>query len=176
MSECQIIKSKKIHDNRGYFTEIWNKTKLENLGIFDIFVQENCSKSLKARTIRGLHFQVPPFAQAKLVRCNKGKIFDVAVDLRRSSSRFGKWFGFELSDHDDDMVYIPEGFAHGFVTLQADTEVTYLCSNFYAPMAEMSLIWNDKTIGIKWPITGDPILSDKDLRAQQFDSFESPFI
>ena len=139
-------------------------------------MQENCSRSLKAGTIRGLHFQVPPFAQAKLVRCNKGKIFDVAVDLRKSSSRFGEWSGFELSDHDDDMVYIPEGFAHGFVTLQADTEVTYLCSKFYTPSAEMSLIWNDKNIGIKWPINDDPILSDKDSRAQQFDAFESPFI
>lgn len=126
-------------------------------------------------TVRGLHFQAPPNAQAKLVRCGRGAIFDLAVDIRRGSPTYGQWFGYELSAANGVQLYIPEGFAHGFVTLEPASEIIYKCSDYYAPKTEGSLRWDDPEIGIDWPLTGDPILSEKDAEAPLLAEFDSPF-
>lgn len=126
-------------------------------------------------TVRGLHFQAPPHAQAKLVRCGRGAIFDVAVDIRRSSPTYGQWVGYELSATNGAQLYIPEGFAHGFVTLEPDSEIIYKCSDYYAPETEGALHWDDPDIGIELPLTGDAILSEKDATAPLLADLESPF-
>jgi dTDP-4-dehydrorhamnose 3,5-epimerase len=123
-----------------------------------------------------LHFQSPPHAQAKLVRCGRGAIFDVAVDIRRGSLTYGQWEGYELTAKTGDQLYIPVGFAHGFVTLEPDSEIVYKCSDYYAPETEGAVLWNDSDIGINWPTETDPILSDKDAVAPLFSDLENPFI
>lgn len=126
-------------------------------------------------TVRGLHFQTPPADQAKLVRCGRGTIFDVAVDIRKGSPTYGKWVGYELSAQNGSQLFIPAGFAHGFVTLEPDSEIVYKCSNYYAPENEGSLRWDDPEVGIDWPLTVDPILSDKDAIAPFLTDLNSPF-
>jgi dTDP-4-dehydrorhamnose 3,5-epimerase len=170
------IKPKKYGDHRGFFAEIYNKKKYLELGINEDFVQINHSISDDIGTLRGLHFQSPPFAQGKLVRCGRGAIFDVAVDIRRGSMTFGKWQGFELTANNGYQIYIPPGFAHGFVTLEPESEIVYKCTNYYAPEAEKSLYWNDPDINIEWPLNVKPILSEKDRLAPLFKNFQSPFI
>ena len=123
-----------------------------------------------------MHFQSPPHAQAKLVRCGSGAIFDVAVDIRRGSPTYGQWEGYELTAKNGDQLYIPVGFAHGFVTLEPDSEIVYKCSDYYAPETEGAVLWNDSDISINWPTETDPILSDKDAFAPLFSDLESPFI
>ena len=123
-----------------------------------------------------MHFQAPPHAQAKLVRCGRGALFDVAVDIRRGSPTYGKWQGYELTAENGDQLYIPVGFAHGFVTLEPDSEIVYKCSDYYAPETEGAVLWNDPDIGINWPTKADPILSDKDAVAPLLSELESPFI
>lgn len=141
---------------------------------FDItWVQDNHSMSARTGTLRGLHFQAPPHAQAKLVRCGRGALFDVVVDIRRGSPTFGQWAGAELSFENGRQILVPEGLAHGFVTLQPDTEIIYKCSDYYAPEADGGVLWS--SCGIDWPLQGDPVLSDKDAVAPAFADFDTPF-
>lgn len=146
-------------------------------GIDDRFVQDNHSLSVPVGTLRGLHFQTPPFEQAKLVRCIRGRIFDVAVDIRSGSPTFGRWVGAELSAENGNQLYVPVGFAHGFVTLEPSTEVTYKVSNLYSPENDGGIFWDDPQIGIEWPLpqSVDPILSPKDARQPLLRDFDSPF-
>ena len=144
-------------------------------GVGDEFVQDNHSLSATVDTVRGLHFQAPPHAQAKLVRCGRGAIFDVAVDIRRGSPTYGHWVGYTLSAANGAQLYIPAGFAHGFATLEPDSEIVYKCSDYYAPETEGSLRWDDPDIGINWPVTGEAVLSEKDAAAPLLAELESPF-
>ncbi|MDY0361102.1 MAG: dTDP-4-dehydrorhamnose 3,5-epimerase [Desulforegulaceae bacterium] len=167
IKEVKLIKPKVFEDNRGYFLETYKNSDFAKAGINDLFVQDNQSKSLKG-VLRGLHFQTNPKEQGKLVRCIKGKIFDVAVDIRKDSKTFSKWVAFELSEENRFMLYIPKGFAHGFLTLSQDAEITYKISGSeYCPENDAGIIWNDKTINVKWPFEeykiSKPELSQKDL-------------
>lgn len=158
-----VVNTRRFEDKRGWFTESWNKQRFEGEGVCVDFVQDNHSYSRPAGTIRGLHFQRRPHAQAKLVRCLKGRIYDVAVDLRRDSPSFGKWAGVELSEELGNQLFIPAGYAHGFLALEPDCEVAYKVDNYYAPNADAGIAWNDPDIGIDWPINGlEPVLSEKD--------------
>ncbi|MEJ6594686.1 dTDP-4-dehydrorhamnose 3,5-epimerase [Parasphingorhabdus sp.] len=161
-------------DHRGFFSETYSQLAYANLGIEDVFVQDNHSLSAAVGTVRGLHFQVPPHAQAKLVRCGRGAIFDVAVDIRRGSPTYGRWAGFTLSAENGAQLYIPVGFAHGFATLEPDSEIIYKCSDYYAPETEGALRWDDSDIGIAWPLTAAPVLSEKDASAPLLADFNSP--
>ena len=144
------------------------------MGIDVEFVQENHSLSGAVGTLRGLHFQAPPHPQAKLVRCVRGMIFDVAVDIRRNSPTFGQWESHKLTAENGHQLYVPVGFAHGFVTLEPDSEIVYKCTDYYAPETEGAVHWS--SCGIDWPLTVDPILSGKDMIAPAFTDFVSPFI
>ncbi|WP_423414777.1 dTDP-4-dehydrorhamnose 3,5-epimerase [Hyphomicrobium sp. B1] len=158
-----IIPQKRFPDARGYFTELYSAKSLEQLGIEDFFVQDNFSLSTTTGTIRGLHFQIPPHSQAKLVRVSRGRILDVAVDIRRDSSTYGQHVAVELSAQNGLQIYIPHGFAHGFCTLEPETEVVYKVSNYYAPQAEGGILWSDPALNIDWPIGQDAaIVSEKD--------------
>lgn len=150
-------------DARGFFSESWNRERLAKAGIDIDFVQDNHSLSQKTGTLRGLHFQAPPHAQAKLVRCGRGRLFDVAVDIRRGSPTYGRWVGEELSFDNGRQLLIPEGFLHGFVTREPETEVIYKCSDHYAPDADGAVRWD--SCGIDWGLTDDPVLSQKDAAA-----------
>lgn len=172
----RLIETRRFSDNRGYFAETYSYKGLKNLGLSISFVQDNHSVSTEIGTLRGLHFQVPPHAQAKLVRCGRGAIFDVAVDIRRGSPTYGQWVGEVLSEGNGKQLFIPEGFAHGFITLEPSSEIVYKCSDYYAPEAEGSLRWDDSDIGVEWPLVGAPILSEKDAIAPSLADFESPFI
>lgn len=163
-------------DHRGFFAETYNRRRYFELGIDVDFVQDNHSLSKEVGTIRGLHFQAPPHAQAKLVRCGRGAIFDVAVDIRKGSPTYGKWEGYELSVENGQQLYVPVGFAHGFVTLEPNSEIIYKCSDYYVPEAEGSLLWSDPDIGIAWPEVRKPIFSAKDAAAPVLSDFDSPFI
>ena len=161
-------------DHRGFFGETYSRRRFAELGITDDFVQDNHSLSRAVGTLRGLHFQAPPHSQGKLVRCGRGAIFDVAVDIRRGSPSFGKWVGYRLTAENGHQLYVPVGFAHGFVTLEPDSEIVYKCTDYYAPETEGALRWD--SCGIDWPLSGDPILSDKDAIAPALADFDSPFI
>jgi len=161
-------------DHRGFFGETYNSRLYAELGIDVDFVQDNHSLSLAVSTIRGLHFQAPPAAQSKLVRCGRGAIFDVAVDIRSGSPTYGQWEACELTAENGHQLYIPKGFAHGFMTLEPNSEIVYKCSHFYAPDSERALNWD--SCGIKWPLSGNPILSEKDAVAVCLEDFESPFV
>ena len=159
-----ILEPKVFGDARGWFMESWSKKKMEDAGIFVDFVQDNHSFSAEKGTLRGLHYQLNPMAQAKLLRVSRGIIFDVAVDIRRGSPTYAKWVGIELSAENHRQLFIPRGFAHGFITLTNDVEVLYKADNLYAPECDGNIRWDDPEIGIKWPI--DPVvLSDKDAAA-----------
>ncbi len=169
-----ILEPRIFHDTRGYFYESYNQQKLKELGIDTIFVQDNQSYSQKG-VIRGLHFQKPPFAQAKLVRVIKGKVLDVAVDIRKSSPTYGQHFSIILTGENHRQFLIPEGFAHGFVALEDDSIFTYKCSQFYHKEAEMSIRYNDPTLNINWGLDNTPIMTEKDLCGVLFDQFNTPF-
>lgn len=172
-----LITPRRFGDHRGFFAETYNSGVFKDEGIDTAFVQDNHSLSQAKGTVRGLHFQGPPYAQAKLVRCGRGALFDVAVDIRRGSPSYGNWVGFELSFENGKQLLIPAGFAHGFMTLTEDTEIVYKCSDFYAPKTEGVLIWNDSDIGIDWPLQGiTPALSGKDAEAPKLADLQSPFI
>ena len=138
-------------DHRGFFAETYSQRKYEKLGVKVEFVQDNHSLSNKPGTLRGLHFQAPPYAQSKLVRCGMGAIFDVAVDIRKGSPTYGQWDGCQLTAENGYQLFIPSGFAHGFVTLEPNSEIVYKCSDYYHPNSEGFLRWNDPDIGIIWP-------------------------
>ncbi len=161
IKEVILITPKVFGDSRGFFMETYKKTDFEANGIIGEFNQDNHSKSSKG-VLRGLHYQKEPFEQAKIVRCIKGKIFDVAVDIRKKSSTFGKYVKVKLSEDNKKMLYIPKGFAHGFVALSDEVEIVYKTQGEYNPDADRGIIWNDKDININWEIDFEPILSDKD--------------
>ena len=156
-----IIEPDVFGDNRGFFMESWNKKKMVEAGLDYDFVQDNHSKSTVKGTLRGIHFQKGDKAQAKLVRCVKGAVLDVAVDLRRNSPTFKQWVGVELSEENKKQLLIPRGFGHGFVTLTDDVEFLYKADNYYAPAADAGIRWNDPDIGVEWGVE-NPILSEKD--------------
>ena len=158
-----IIEPDVFGDNRGFFMESWNKKKMEEAGLYYDFVQDNHSKSTVKGTLRGIHFQKGDKAQAKLVRCVKGAVLDVAVDLRKNSSTFKQWVGVELNEKNKKQLLIPRGFGHGFVTLTDDVEFLYKADNYYAPEADAGIRWNDPDIGIEWGVE-NPILSEKDKK------------
>ena len=174
--ELIVIKLERHGDHRGFFAETYSRGEYAAIGIDVEFVQDNHSLSKEVGTLRGLHFQAPPHAQAKLVRCGRGAIFDVAVDIRRGSPTYGQWKGYELTADNGNQLYIPVGFAHGFVTLEPDSEIVYKCSDYYAPETEGAVLWNDPNIGIEWPTDSEPILSNKDAVASLLSDLESPFI
>lgn len=176
MHTPKLIIPRRFGDARGWFSESYNRRELARLVILDEFVQDNHSLSNTRGTLRGLHFQSPPHAQAKLVRCIAGAIWDVAVDVRANSPTFGKWVGAELTASAGEQLYIPVGFAHGFVTLTNHAEVAYKTSDYYVPECDGGIIWNDPDIALKWPIADmDPVLSDKDQRLGSLKDFVSPF-
>jgi len=161
-----ILTPRRFGDARGFFAESWNKARMEDAGLHYDFVQDNHSVSARVGTLRGLHFQAPPDAQDKLVRCGRGCLYDVAVDIRVGSPTYGKWVGVELSYENGRQLLVPAGFLHGFVTRAPDTEIVYKCTDYYAPHSDGAVIWNDPEIGIDWGLEGTaPILSDKDAAA-----------
>ena len=156
-----IIEPDVFGDNRGFFMESWNKKKMAEAGLDYDFVQDNHSKSTVKGTLRGIHFQKGDKAQAKLVRCVKGAVLDVAVDLRKNSPTFKQWVGVELSEENKKQLLIPRGFGHGFVTLTDDVEFLYKADNYYAPESDAGIRWNDPEIGVEWGVE-KPLLSEKD--------------
>ena len=170
-----ILEPARFGDDRGFFSESWSRRRLSDAGIDIDFVQDNHSLSAAANTVRGLHFQRPPHAQAKLVRCGRGSLFDVAVDIRRGSPTYGRWAGVELSAQNGRQLLIPAGFLHGFATRQPDTEIIYKCSDYYAPDCEGAVRFDDPDLGIDWALTGPAILSPKDDDAPAFRDLDSPF-
>jgi len=171
-----IIIPPRFGDARGWFCETWNAEKLALLGITTNFLQDNHSYSAAKGTLRGLHYQRPPHAQDKLVRCSRGTVFDVAVDIRRGSPTYGKWVGVELSAENGKQLFIPKGLLHGFVTLEKNCELQYKCSDFYAPDYDGGIRWDDQTIGVDWGLKEDaPVLSAKDAVAPLMADFKTPF-
>ncbi|MEA2840402.1 MAG: dTDP-4-dehydrorhamnose 3,5-epimerase [Methylobacteriaceae bacterium] len=171
-----LIRVRKFADSRGHFLETFRKSDFAEISIGCEFVQDNQAFSAQAGTIRGLHFQVPPHAQAKLVRVLHGAVYDAAVDLRRGSPTYGKWCGARLTAAGGEQIFVPRGFAHGYCTLEADTVVAYKVDNYYAPQSEAGLIWNDPEIGIDWTIPASRVLvSDKDSKLPSLRTFDTPF-
>jgi dTDP-4-dehydrorhamnose 3,5-epimerase len=172
----RLILPRRHYDERGWFCEIWSQRRLVELGINCDFVQDNQSYSKKAGTVRGLHFQRPPAAQAKLVSVLQGRILDVIVDLRRGSSTYGKYMAVELSAQDGAQLYIPVGYAHGFCTLEDEVHVLYKASQFYAPACESGVRFDDEQIGVNWPFaTADLTISKKDRELPPLEDFISPY-
>ena len=169
-----ILTPERFGDARGFFSESWSRARMEAAGLRLDFLQDNHSLSARAGTIRGLHYQSPPHAQDKLVRCGRGRLFDVAVDARKGSPTYGAWVGAELSFENGRQLLAPAGFLHGFVTREPDTEILYKCTNPYAPECDGAVRWD--SCGIDWELDGvEPLLSDKDASAPPFSEFESPF-
>jgi dTDP-4-dehydrorhamnose 3,5-epimerase len=172
----RIIVPERHLDDRGWFCESFHKSRLHNIGITCDFVQDNQSSSTRAGTLRGLHFQLPPAAQAKLLTVVHGKILDVVVDIRRASPTYGKYVSFELSSESGHQLYVPVGFAHGFLTLENDVLVIYKVSNHYAPAYDMGIRWDDPDIAYPWPVKNvDVIVSEKDRLLPSLKEFSSPF-
>lgn len=169
-----ILEPRVFEDVRGYFLESYNKETFKKIGIDVDFVQDNQSLSSKG-TLRGLHFQKPPYAQAKLVRVITGSILDVVVDIRLGSKTYGEYFSVVLSGKNKRMLYIPEGFAHGFLSLEDNTLIQYKCSDLYNKESEGGVVWNDPDININWGIDYEPIISDKDKNNIFLKNFKSPF-
>jgi dTDP-4-dehydrorhamnose 3,5-epimerase len=170
-----LLTPPRFGDHRGFFSESWNKKRLEDAGLeMPEFVQDNHSLSAQVGTVRGLHFQSPPHAQGKLVRCGKGRLFDVAVDIRKGSPTYGNWVGEELSFENGRQLWVPAGFLHGFMTLEPDTEIVYKCTDYYSPECDGAVRWD--TCGIEWPLDGiEAVLSEKDEKATALADFDSPF-
>jgi dTDP-4-dehydrorhamnose 3,5-epimerase len=176
MAPLKLIQPRRFGDDRGWFSETYHSEKYRALGVDVAFVQDNHSLSRAPWVLRGLHFQSPPYAQDKLVRCLKGRIWDVAVDVRHGSPTFGQWAAAELSEENGRQLFVPVGFAHGFLTLTPDTEVAYKVSAPYSPECDGGLIWNDPLLNVAWPLGGhSPVLSDKDARLPGAAGWTSPF-
>jgi len=174
LPEVKVITPRRFGDARGWFSESWNRKTLSDAGLdLPDFVQDNHSLSAQVGTLRGLHFQSPPHAQGKLVRCARGALLDVAVDVRRGSPRYGHWVSAELTEENGRQIWVPVGFLHGFVTLLPDTEINYKCTDHYAPDCDGAVLWN--SLGIDWGVDA-PVLSDKDAVAPPFTEFVSPFV
>ena len=168
-----VIKSKVFKDDRGYFFETWSKESFSKNGLDLNFVQDNQSLSSKG-VLRGLHFQNPPFAQGKLVQVIKGSVLDVVVDIRKESNTYGQYFSIELNEVNKTILWIPPGFAHGFISLEDDTIFSYKCTGVYDSASEQALLWSDKDLNIDWRFT-NPLVSEKDLVAGDFKNFVSQF-
>jgi len=163
-----LLEPQVFGDDRGFFYESYNERAFRAATGLDVhFVQDNHSRSVKG-VLRGLHYQLPPAAQGKLVRCVSGEVFDVAVDLRRESPTLGRWFGVQISAENKREVWIPEGFAHGFLVLSEFAEFLYKTTNYYAPQFERAVVWNDPDLAIDWPLSAPPLLSNKDAAAPRF--------
>ena len=179
IKDLVIIETKIFGDSRGFFMETYNQASFEELGLTMNFVQDNHSKSKKG-VLRGLHFQTK-HTQGKLVRVIKGRVYDVAVDLRKGSETFGQWYGIELSEENKLMFYVPEGFAHGFLTLDDETEFVYRCTDLYAPEYDSGILWSDKTLNIDWKFKefginpGELTISEKDQKQQEFNPDKNYF-
>ncbi len=172
----QLLKPRYFRDSRGHFVETYNKRSAQQFGLVACFVQDNQSLSIRPGTVRALHFQIPPRAQAKLVRVLRGSLYDVAVDLRVGSPTYGCWTAETLTAFGGEQLFVPHGCAHGFCTLEPDTEVAYKVDDYYAPECERGLAWDDPTFAINWPVSpADAILSDKDRKLGHFADFLSPF-
>lgn len=169
----KLLTPQRFGDARGFFSESWNRQRMAALGLDLDFVQDNHSLSTQVGTLRGLHFQAPPHAQDKLVRCGRGAFFDVAVDIRRGSPTYGQWFGVELSAQNGKQLLVPKGFLHGFITREAETEILYKCTDYYAPDCDGAVAWD--SCGVDWGFDGSPVLSDKDAAAVPLADFVSPF-
>ena len=162
INDLKVIEPLIFEDERGFFFESYNQKEFDDaFGMRSIFVQDNHSKSSKG-VLRGLHYQIPPYAQGKLIRVLQGKVFDIAVDIRKSSATFGQWVGITLSGENKKQFWIPEGFAHGFITLSETAEIAYKTTNYYSKEHERAIRWDDPTINIRWPKSINPILSQKD--------------
>jgi dTDP-4-dehydrorhamnose 3,5-epimerase len=172
--DAWMIEPQVFQDERGFFLESYSRKEFREQGIEAEFVQDNHSKSVSKGVLRGLHFQNLPHAQAKLVRVVRGSVFDVILDLRKESPTFGQWEGFTLSANNFQMLFIPKGFAHGFCTLEDNTEFLYKTDAFYSPESEGGIIWNDPDLKINWPIENQ-ILSEKDKKWPELKNFNSPF-
>lgn len=176
IGDVQILIPRRFPDGRGYFSETWNRRRMAEAGLDTDWVQDNQSLSQRAYTLRGLHFQSPPHAQRKLVRCARGSILDVVVDARKGSPTFGRWVGVELSAANGRQLMVPEGFLHGFLTLEPETEVAYKCSAYYAPDADGAVRFDSPGLRITWGVDRDRVLlSDKDANAVPWEEFDSPF-
>ncbi len=172
----RVLTPKKFGDNRGFFSEVYNKETLRGVGIDIDFVQDNHSLSAEKGVVRGLHFQTPPYELNKLLRVVRGSLFDVAVDLRRNSPTYGRHVSYTLSADSWNQILVPVGFAHGFMTLEPDTEVIYKVSNYYSPEHDKGILWNDPALGIDWPLPESAaVLSDKDQKQPLLADLESPF-
>lgn len=177
LPDVVVVVPPRFGDARGWFSETWNAARMAGAGLDLAFVQDNHSFSAQKGTLRGLHYQRPPHAQDKLVRCTRGAILDVAVDIRKGSPAYGKWVGVTLSAENGHQLLIPKGFLHGFVTLTDDCEVQYKCTDLYAPDCDGGIRWDDPTIGIDWQLQGaTPTLSAKDAVAPLLADFDSPFV
>lgn len=176
LSAVKLLSPARFGDHRGFFAETYSYRVFAALGIDADFVQDNHSLSVQVGTVRGLHFQAPPHEQGKLVRCGRGSIFDVAVDIRKGSPDYGRWVGCKLSAENGAQLYIPAGFAHGFMTLEANSEIVYKCSGYYAPDSEGAVRWDDPAIGIEWPLSARATLSEKDAAAPLLADLDSPFV
>lgn len=175
--ELILVRPRRFVDSRGVMMETYRHAEFVALGIDSVFLQDNEAHSPCEGTLRGLHFQAPPFAQAKLVRVLKGAIFDVAVDLRRGSPSFGTAVGASLTADGGEQLFVPRGFAHGYATLEDDSVVSYKCDSYYAPEAEGGIQFNDPALGIKWPKPPQmALMSDKDRALPRLAGFASPFI
>lgn len=176
MSQVRLIETRRFADTRGWFSETYVESTWSAMGVDARFVQDNQSSSTFAGTIRGIHFQTAPRAQAKLVRCIRGRIIDYAVDLRRGSPSYGQYAFAELSGDNGRQLYVPVGFGHAFVTLEPDTEVAYKVSDVYAAECDGGVAWDCPQIGIRWPLpSSGPVLSDKDRALPSLSDFDSPF-
>ncbi|WP_298976379.1 dTDP-4-dehydrorhamnose 3,5-epimerase [uncultured Roseobacter sp.] len=177
LSGVFVLTPKRFGDARGFFSESWSKRQMAEQGLDIDWVQDNHSLSMQAGTVRGLHFQSPPHAQAKLVRCGRGAFIDVVVDIRRGSPTYGQWFGAELSFENGKQLLVPTGFLHGFATRVPETEIIYKCSDYYAPECDGAVRFDCPQIGIDWGL-GDlePVLSQKDAAAPGLADFDSPFV
>ena len=175
LPDVMILEPARHGDARGFFSESWSVAHMASAGLHFDFVQDNHSFSTRKGTVRGLHFQGPPHAQDKLVRCGRGALYDVAVDIRRGSPTYGQWTGVELSFENGRQMLVPAGFAHGFMTLTPDCEIIYKCTDTYAPQTEDAVLWNDPAIGIDWPLADAAILSDKDAAAPPLAALDTPF-
>ncbi|WRP06314.1 dTDP-4-dehydrorhamnose 3,5-epimerase [Rossellomorea aquimaris] len=171
----KVIEPTVLGDHRGWFMETYSNSKFLEFGLDLNFVQDNQSFSAAKGTLRGLHYQLNPKAQTKLVRCTKGAIFDVAVDIRKNSPCFGEWFGIELTEENKKQLLVPKGFAHAFMTLTDNVEVQYKVDELYSPENDRGIIWNDPEIGIEWPFNVTPILSEKDQKAPLLKDAENNF-
>ncbi|MET3697017.1 dTDP-4-dehydrorhamnose 3,5-epimerase [Bacillus oleivorans] len=175
LSGVIIIEPNVFEDHRGFFMESYNKKNFENAGLNYNFIQDNHSLSVQTGTLRGLHYQLAPKAQTKLIRVTRGAVYDVAVDIRIGSPTFGQWVGVILNEKNKRQLLVPKGFAHGFCTIESNTEVQYKVDEFYFPEYDRSILWNDPKIGIEWPLNVAPILSGKDEKAPLLKNADNNF-